>query len=108
MTAQDTVTETAPTDELHHPSVGRRMRKALPIYAALSPYFFLFLVFAAAPMIFTLLLAFTDWSGLGGANFVGLENFRYLIGDHLFYKSLGNTLILWAMGTIPTLSLIHI
>ncbi|GAE78132.1 sugar ABC transporter permease protein [Cutibacterium acnes JCM 18918] len=30
------------TDELHHPSVGRRMRKALPIYAALSPYFFFF------------------------------------------------------------------
>ena len=91
------------TDELRRPSVGRRMRKALPIYAALSPYFFLFLVFAAIPMVFTLLLAFTDWSGLGSANFVGLENFRYLISDHLFYKSLGNTLILWAMGTIPTL-----
>jgi len=79
------------------------MRKALPIYAALSPYFFFFLVFAAIPMIFTLLLAFTDWSSLGSALFVGLENFTYLISDHLFYKSLGNTLILWAMGTIPTL-----
>ena len=79
------------------------MRKALPIYAALSPYFFFFLVFAAIPMIFTLLLAFTDWSGLGSGHFVGLENFTYLISDHLFYKSLGNTLILWAMGTIPTL-----
>ncbi|MDU5340629.1 MAG: sugar ABC transporter permease, partial [Cutibacterium avidum] len=79
------------------------MRKALPIYAALSPYFFFFLIFAAVPMIFTLLLAFTDWSGLGSANFVGLENFKYLVSDHLFYKSLGNTLILWAMGTIPTL-----
>ena len=86
------------TDELRRPSVGRRMRKALPIYAALSPYFFFFLVFAAIPMVFTLLLAFTDWSGLGSANFVGLENFRYLISDHLFYKSLGNTLILWAMA----------
>lgn len=65
--------------------------------------FFFFLVFAAIPMIFTLLLAFTDWSGLGSAHFVGLENFTYLISDHLFYKSLGTTLILWAMGTIPTL-----
>lgn len=102
MSSPHTVTAT-PTDELHHPSVGRRMRKALPIYAALSPYFFFFLVFAAIPMIFTLLLAFTDWSGLGSAHFVGLENFTYLISDHLFYKSLGTTLILWAMGTIPTL-----
>ena len=97
MSSPHTVTAT-PTDELHHPSVGRRMRKALPIYAALSPYFFFFLVFAAIPMIFTLLLAFTDWSGLGSAHFVGLENFTYLISDHLFYKSLGNTLILWAMA----------
>ena len=52
MSSPHTVTAT-PTDELHHPSVGRRMRKALPIYAALSPYFFFFLVFAAIPMIFT-------------------------------------------------------
>ena len=83
MSSPHTVTAT-PTDELHHPSVGRRMRKALPIYAALSPYFFFFLVFAAIPMIFTLLLAFTDWSGLGSGHFVGLENFTYLISDHLF------------------------
>ena len=87
MSSPHTATAT-PTDELHHPSVGRRMRKALPIYAALSPYFFFFLVFAAIPMIFTLLLAFTDWSGLGSAHFVGLENFTYLISDHLFYLSL--------------------
>ena len=103
MSLPSTITKTVPAGELRRPSVGRRMRKALPVYTALSPYFFFFLVFAAIPMIFTLLLAFTDWSGLGRANFVGLENFRYLVSDHLFYKSLGNTLILWAMGTIPTL-----
>ncbi|MEO7588281.1 MAG: sugar ABC transporter permease [Arachnia sp.] len=81
------------------------MKRALPLYGAVSPYFFFFLVFGAMPMIFTLGLAFTNWSGLGDIQFIGVENFTYLVTDPLFYKSLLNTLILWFMGTIPTLTL---
>ena len=86
------------------PSLGKRMRKALPQYFAVSPYFFFFTMFGAMPMLFTMALAFTNWSGLGDIKFIGLENFSYLIVDPLFYKSLGNTLILWVMGTVPTLT----
>ncbi|RMB60295.1 carbohydrate ABC transporter permease [Tessaracoccus antarcticus] len=81
------------------------MKRSLPLYGALSPYFFFFLVFGAMPMIFTLALAFTNWSGLGDIEFIGFENFGYLFSDPLFFKSLLNTLILWFMGTIPTLTL---
>lgn len=76
-----------------------------PQYVAISPYFVFFLAFGAMPMVFTLLLAFTDWSGLGDIHFIGLENFRYLVTDRLFYTSLLNTLVLWVMGTVPTLTL---
>ena len=62
-------------------------------------------MFGAMPMVFTMALAFTNWSGLGDIEFIGFENFKYLIVDPLFYKSLGNTLILWVMGTVPTLVL---
>ncbi|MGV8846731.1 carbohydrate ABC transporter permease [Tessaracoccus sp.] len=86
-------------------SVGQRVKRSLPLYGALSPYFFFFLVFGAMPMIFTLALAFTNWSGLGDIEFIGFENFTYLFTDPLFFKSLLNTLILWFMGTIPTLTL---
>lgn len=86
-------------------SAGQRVKRSLPLYGALSPYFFFFLVFGAMPMIFTLALAFTNWSGLGDIEFIGFENFTYLFSDPLFFKSLLNTLILWFMGTIPTLTL---
>lgn len=81
------------------------MRRALPQYLAVSPYFFFFLTFGAMPVLFTMALAFTNWSGLGEIKPVGLTNFEFLITDPLFYKSLLNTLILWVMGTVPTLTL---
>ncbi|WP_216666157.1 carbohydrate ABC transporter permease [Actinomyces faecalis] len=83
----------------------RRQRGSWSPYLAISPYFLFFLAFGAMPMVFTMLLAFTNWSGLGDIHFIGLENFQYLITDRLFYKSLSNTLILWVMCTVPTLTL---
>ncbi len=104
-TGRGDATISPPVGGRRAPSTGHRIKKALPQYAALSPYFFFFLMFGAMPMVFTMMLAFTNWSGLGDIHFIGFENFRYLVTDPLFYKSLGNTLILWAMGTIPTLIL---
>lgn len=96
--------QAAPADSgFRTASLGKRIRRAFPQYAALSPYYFFFLVFGAMPTIFTMVLAFTNWTGLGDFDWIGLTNFKYLVTDPLFYKSLWNTLILWAMGTIPTL-----
>lgn len=92
-----------PVDNFRTLSTWQRVKKALPQYGAVSPYFILFLLFGAMPMVFTMALAFTNWSGLGDIHFIGLENFRYLITDRLFYKSLVNTIVLWVMGTVPTL-----
>lgn len=86
-------------------TIRLRGRRTAAAYAALSPYFLLFAVFSAMPILFTMVLAFTDWRGIGEFNVIGLENFRYLLRDPLFWKSFVNTLILWAMGTIPTLIL---
>ncbi|WP_250259137.1 sugar ABC transporter permease [Dermabacter sp. Marseille-Q3180] len=85
--------------------LGTRIKQALPQYLAISPYFFFFFVFGAMPVVFTMGLAFTNWSGLGDFDVIGLTNFKYLVTDPLFYKSLVNTLILWVMGTVPTLVL---
>ena len=98
-------TSPPPVDGYRTSSTRQRMKKALPQYGALGPYFFFFFVFGAMPMVFTMVLAFTNWSGLGDITFIGFENFGYLVTDPLFYKSLLNTLILWVMGTVPTLAL---
>ena len=94
-----------PVDSYRTLSTWQRIRKSLPQYGAVSPYFLLFLLFGAMPMVFTMALAFTNWSGLGDIQFIGIENFRYLITDPLFYKSFANTVILWIMATVPTLTL---
>ncbi|MCG6567722.1 carbohydrate ABC transporter permease [Tessaracoccus sp. ZS01] len=94
-----------PVDSYRTLSTWQRVKKSLPQYGAVSPYFILFLLFGAMPMVFTMALAFTNWSGLGDLHFIGFENFGYLISDPLFFKALGNTVVLWIMGTVPTLTI---
>lgn len=83
----------------------RRIAEHWPQYAAISPFFTVFLVFGLAPVIFSLYLAFHEWDGLGSMHYVGLEQFRRLADDPLFWQSLRNTLVIWAMSTVPTLAI---
>jgi raffinose/stachyose/melibiose transport system permease protein len=47
------------------------------------------------PAVAGVIYAFTDWSGIGrDMSFVGLENFRTLLGDEQAMGSIGNTLLL--------------
>ncbi|MEU6578551.1 sugar ABC transporter permease [Streptomyces sp. NPDC046805] len=57
---------------------------------ALVLYGLVVLVPAAAGVMY----AFTDWSGIGGFRFTGLDNFRTLAHDERTLDSLGNTLLL--------------
>lgn len=74
-----------------------RLRKRLPIYLGLAPYFILMILFVGAPMVYGLAMSFTDWSlsSHGDINFVGLQNYAYVLGgdgltSERFYKSLAN------------------
>lgn len=101
-------TQTSRTDSIpqwRSRPLGVRLRSWLPKYLAVTPYFVLFTVFGLIPVIFTMALAFTNWSGLGDIKWIGFTNFEFLLSDPLFYRSLYNTLILWAMTTIPCLTL---
>lgn len=44
------------------------------------------------PSLLTLAAAFTEWSGLGAPRWVGLANFRALLGDRVFWLALANNL----------------
>ncbi|GLZ34169.1 cytochrome c biogenesis protein [Lentzea sp. NBRC 105346] len=81
------------------------MRKYLPQYLAISPFFLLFGIFGLFPMLFLLYLAFQNWDGVGAMRFVGLDQFRYLVSDDVFWRSLVNTLEIWVLSTVPTLFL---
>ncbi|GAB2668447.1 carbohydrate ABC transporter permease [Kribbella swartbergensis] len=82
-----------------------RYRQALPQYAAISPFFILFAVFGAFPVLFSIWISFHSWDGIGEMTWVGLEQYSYLLGDPKFWQSIGNTLIIWVLSTVPMLLL---
>lgn len=76
------------------------MSKKKAPYAMIAPYFLLYLAFGFFPILFSLGVSFTQWDGIGEAVFVGLENYkRVFTQDVYFYKSLWNTLLLLAIST---------
>jgi ABC-type sugar transport system permease subunit/ABC-type glycerol-3-phosphate transport system substrate-binding protein len=56
-----------------------------------SPWMIGFIFFVGGPILFSLLFCFTRYSVLSPAHWVGLENFKQVVHDRLFYKALGNT-----------------
>lgn len=47
-----------------------------------------YLVFILAPMVASFVISLSDWSIGASPSFVGMENYRSLVDDHLFSKSL--------------------
>lgn len=70
-------------------------------YLYIAPFFVIFAVIGLYPAVFSFYLAFQSWNGLGDMSFVGLNNFRIVLEDPLFWKSLYNTIIIGLMGTAP-------
>ncbi|KYG26620.1 carbohydrate ABC transporter permease [Alkalihalobacillus trypoxylicola] len=70
-------------------------------YLYISPFFIIFAIVGLYPALFSIYLAFQRWNGLGAMEFVGLNNFKIILFDPLFWKSLYNTIIIGLLGTAP-------
>jgi len=66
-------------------------------YVFVAPFVALFLAFTVYPMLFTLQLSFTNWRGAGTAEWIGLENYTYLLTNEAFWRSLANSAALWLL-----------
>ncbi len=61
-------------------------------YAFATPWFLGFLLFGGGPLVFSLFMSFCEYDVLSAPRFVGLSNYTMMFTeDHLFYKSLWNT-----------------
>ncbi len=58
----------------------------------ISPLLLFLAVFMLYPTLYSLYMSFTDYIMRGAPNFVGLENYRYLLDDPVFWEALGRTL----------------
>lgn len=68
----------------------------------ISPWLLGFFLLTCIPLIYSIYLSLTEYSGLSAPTFVGLQNYRDLIfNDDLFWKSLGNAMS-YAVMAVPT------
>ena len=71
-------------------------------YLYVSPFFLLFLVIGLFPLLYTAYVSFFDWSLIGGkGEFVGLDNYRAVLGNPYFAKSLVNTISIFLLSSVP-------
>jgi len=58
----------------------------------ISPLLLFLAVFMLYPTLYSLYMSFTDYIMRDAPNFVGLDNYRYLLDDPVFWEALGRTL----------------
>jgi cellobiose transport system permease protein len=85
------------------PQRKSKFQQYWPIYLSIAPFFLVFLAFGLIPTLFSLYLAFQRWDGIGTMQFVGWQNFYFVLTDPVFGKAILNTFIIWIMSTIPML-----
>ncbi|HXW01556.1 MAG TPA: sugar ABC transporter permease, partial [Anaerolineae bacterium] len=77
-------------------SLSQRLlgRKVVP-WLFVLPILLIHLIVVIGPSLSAFYYALTDWSGVGAANFVGLENFRRLLFEDMDYRRAFFNNVLW-------------
>lgn len=75
-------------------------RRTWPFFLFVAPWLVGLLLFQVGPMLGALGLTFVEWRYVGAPRWVGLENYRAVLADPLFGKTLLNTL-LFTLGSVP-------
>jgi len=69
-------------------------RDGIAPYVFLAPLMVLLAAFILYPVVMNLVASFTEWKGYGAMTWIGLDNYRAMLGDQAFWTSLSNTAIL--------------
>ncbi|HHT99278.1 MAG TPA: sugar ABC transporter permease [Acholeplasma sp.] len=75
-------------------------------YYFVAPFFIVYIVFSLIPLLSTFYYSFFEYyyhqvRGEIGPNFAWFLNYKALFADGLFFKYLGNTVIIWIIGFVP-------
>lgn len=76
-------------------SLVKEIKRYRNAYIFISPFYILFMIFGAFPILYSFYLSFHQWRGFGPRDFVGLRNYINLLNDELFWVSLKNTAYMW-------------
>ncbi|WP_139490860.1 carbohydrate ABC transporter permease [Brevibacillus dissolubilis] len=83
--------------------MNRVMARPVLYILFLLPALSLYIIFMGIPIVESFYYAFFQWDGVTESTFVGLDNFKELFADEVFYKSFANNLYFIAFSTLITL-----
>ncbi len=83
----------------------KRDRSSFTPYLYIAPFFIVFGVFGAFPLLYTIVISLFDWNPIGDKTFIGLENYTTLLADPRFWNAAKNTLFIWIISTVPQLAI---
>ncbi len=84
-------------------SIFQPRKRQLWLYMAPGVLLYSLIVFV--PIVIALYYGFFDWSGGPKKNFIGLENYKELLTDNIFWRAFGNNLYLVAACIIGQIGL---
>jgi lactose/L-arabinose transport system permease protein len=76
-------------------ALGGAVRRHRYAYLFVAPFFVLFAVFFLYPIGYSFWLSFHEWSLVGPARYIGLQNYRDLLHDQIFWQSMTNAGLLF-------------
>lgn len=96
-------------------TLGKQGQEWLAGYAFVAPALIIVFMFVFVPMIFALILSFTDWTGLRPpteSQFVGLQNYQSLLFEEgtvrtQFFGAIKNT-VYYVIGVVPTQTILSL
>lgn len=81
--------------KLQKGDIVKEMKLNRRLYLLMAPFFLLFIVFTVFPVLFSVIMSFTDFNVLQAPNFIGLNNYRDMfLNDDIFLKAVQNTFII--------------
>ena len=83
-----------------------KLRNTLIAWCFMAPAMAILLVFVFYPIVYSIPLAFTDYSVFGETAFTGLTNFKRLIADPDFWLAVKNSCVFVLM--VPILQVLSI
>lgn len=83
----------------------RWLSKKRSFVILLAPTLILFTLFVVVPIGIAFYYSFTDFTGIGSPEFVGMKNYAALLKDAIFYTSLKNTGIVLVVSAITVIPL---
>lgn len=83
-----------------------KLRNTLIAWAFMLPAMIILLIFVFYPIVYSVPLAFTNYSVFADTKFIGLKNFRRLLADKDFYTALKNSLLF--IIVVPILQILSI